>query len=140
MNGADAHLWLFAEVHSVSKFSSVHPLAQVKVVAEDRHCVLLGGAVEHEQALHIPLRSLQLFPLLLKPFLKIFVLHNVNALNAEVHVESMIGLHFQKLSFGFSKSIGQRVVLVKLSLWNNIRHFNSSLCFNHISINPPIGG
>ena len=137
MNGADAHLWLFAEVHSVSKFSPVHPLAQVKVVAEDGHRVLLGGAVEQEQALHVSsFCSVQLFPLLVKLLLEELVLHDVNTLDAEVHVEP-ISLHLEKLSLSFSKSIGQRIIFVELPLWQDFGHLNNGLCLNHTLILHP---
>ena len=74
---ANADLGLLAEVDSVAIFSPVNPLAQVEVVAEYGHRVLLGGAVEQEQALHVSsFCSIQLFPLLVKLLLEELVLHS----------------------------------------------------------------
>ena len=130
---ANADLGLLAEVDSVAIFSPVNPLAQVEVVAEYGHRVLLGGAVEQEQALHVSLCPVQLFPPLVKLLLEELVLHDVNTLDAEVHVEP-ISLHLEKLSLSFSKSIGQRIIFVKLPLWQNFCHLNNSLCLNHTKI------
>ena len=108
------NLRLLAEVDSVTIFSPVDPLAQVKVVAENGHRVLVGGAVEQEQALHVSFCSAQLFPPLVKLLLEELVLHNVHTLDAEVHVEPL-SLHLQKLSLSFSKSILQRIIFIELS-------------------------